>query len=73
VEDLLLRSFKEIVIMKNPHEHVPYCQTSSAIAGTCPACQWALTRQSRPLPAPSFETKLTEADEQFLTELAISY
>jgi len=25
------------------------------------------------LPAPSFETKLTEADEQFLTELAISY
>jgi hypothetical protein len=59
--------------MKNPHEHVPFCQTSSSIAASCPACQWALLRWSKPLPAPSFETKLTEEDEQFLTELAISY
>jgi len=59
--------------MKNPHEHIPFCQASSAIAATCPACQWVLLQQSQTLAEPSFEKKLTQEDEMFLTELAISY
>lgn len=59
--------------MKNPHEHIPFCQTSSAIAGSCPACRWALLQWSRPVPEPIFEKKLTHEDELFLNELAISY
>jgi hypothetical protein len=59
--------------MKNPHEHIPFCQTSSAIASACPACQWVLLQQSQPLPEVIFERKLTHDDEVFLTEMAISY
>ncbi len=59
--------------MKNPHEHVPFCQTSSAVAGTCPACQWVLQQQCQPLPDASFEKKLTREDEQFLNEMLISF
>lgn len=59
--------------MKNPHEHIPFCQTGSAIAASCPACRWALLQWSQPLPEPSFEKKLTPEDEFFLTELAISF
>jgi len=59
--------------MKNPHEHIPLCQTSSAIATSCPACRWALLQWSQPLPGLSFEKKLTQEDEKFLTELMISF
>ena len=59
--------------MKNPHEHVPFCQTNSAIAGSCAACQWALQQWSQPLPELTFERTLTQDDAKFLTELAISY
>lgn len=59
--------------MKNPHEHVPFCQTRSAIAAACPACQWVIQQQSRPLPDANFEKKLTREDEQFLTEMLISF
>jgi hypothetical protein len=59
--------------MKNPHEHVPFCQTSSAIAASCPACRWILLRQSQPLPEPSFEKKLTPEDEKFLTAMLVSF
>ena len=59
--------------MKNPHEHIPFCQTRSAIAASCPACQWVLLQQSQPLAEAIFERKLTEEDEVFLTEMLISY
>jgi hypothetical protein len=59
--------------MKNPHAHVPFCQTSLAIAESCPACRWALLQWSQPLPGPDFEKKLTQEDEQFLAELLISF
>ena len=59
--------------MKNPHEHIPFCQTSSAIASSCQACQWVLLQQSQPLPEVIFERKLTHDDEVFLTQMAISY
>ena len=58
--------------MKNPYQHEPFCQTSSAIAASCPACQWALLHQSQPLPEWIFEKKLTQEDEMFLTEMLIS-
>jgi hypothetical protein len=57
--------------MKNPHAHVAFCQTSLAIAESCPACRWALLR-SQPSPGPDFEKKLTQEDEKFLAELLIS-
>jgi len=59
--------------MKNPHEHIPFCQASSAIAAHCPVCAWVLLQQSQLLPEPKCETKLTLEDEKFLAELAISY
>lgn len=63
----------EILEMKNPHEHVPFCQTRSAIAALCPACQWVILQQSLPMPKVSFEKKLTREDQQFLTEMLISF
>jgi hypothetical protein len=59
--------------MKNPHEHVPFCQTSSAIAALCPACQWVLVQQSQPLSERIFEKRLTREDEMFLNEMLISF
>jgi hypothetical protein len=59
--------------MKNPHEHIPFCQASSAIAANCPACAWVLLQQSQPLPETSCEGMLTPEDQKFLAELAISY
>lgn len=59
--------------MKNPYEHIPFCQTSSAIAATCPACAWVLLQQSLPLPEPTYEPKLTPEDEKFLAEMLICY
>lgn len=59
--------------MKNPHEHIPFCQASSAIAANCPACAWVLLQQSQLLPEPKYETKLSPEDAKFLAELAISY
>jgi hypothetical protein len=59
--------------MKNPHEHIPFCQSSSAVAALCPACAWVLLQQSQPLPEASCERMLTPEDQKFLAELAISY
>jgi len=59
--------------MKNPHEHIPYCQASSAVAAKCPGCAWVLLQQSQPLPEASGERKLTPEDEKFLAEMAICY
>jgi hypothetical protein len=59
--------------MKNPHEHIPFCQASSAIAANCPACAWVLLQPSQPLPETSCEGMLTPEDQKFLAELAISY
>ncbi len=59
--------------MKNPHEHIPFCQTRSVIAASCPACRWALLHWSRPSPEPSFDKNLTPEDQIFLTELLISF
>jgi hypothetical protein len=59
--------------MKNPHEHIPFCQASSAIAANCPACAWVLLQQSQLLPETSCEGMLTPEDQKFLAELAISY
>lgn len=58
--------------MKNPHAHIPFCQTSSSIAASCPACKWSL-QLSLPAPAATFEKKLTQEDEKFLKELLVSY
>ena len=58
--------------MKSPHEHIPFCQTSSSIAASCPACKRSL-QLSLPAPASNFEKNLTQEDEKFLTELLISY
>ncbi|HET7893314.1 MAG TPA: hypothetical protein VFL34_17430 [Candidatus Sulfotelmatobacter sp.] len=59
--------------MKNPHAHVPFCQTSSSIAASCPACQWSPVQLSLPAPASAFEKKLTQEDQKFLKELLVSY
>jgi len=59
--------------MKNPYEHIPFCQTSSAVAALCPACAWVLLQQSQPLSESLGEKNLTPEDEKFLSELAISY
>jgi hypothetical protein len=59
--------------MKNPHEHIPFCQASSAIAANCPACAWVLLQKSQPLPETSCEGLLTPEDQKFLAELAICY
>jgi hypothetical protein len=59
--------------MMNPHAHVPFCQTSLAIAESCPACRWALLEWSQPSPGPDFEKKLAQEDERFLAELLISF
>ena len=59
--------------MKNPHEHIPFCQTSPSLAASCPACTWTRRQLSLPAPPSTFETKLTQEDEKFLTELLISY
>lgn len=59
--------------MENPHQHIPFCQTSPSLAASCPACKWARRQLSLPAPAPNFERNLTKEDEKFLTELLISY
>jgi len=59
--------------MKNPYEHIPFCQTSSAVAALCPACAWVLLQQSQPMLRPCCEKELTPEDEKFLAEMAISY
>jgi hypothetical protein len=73
VRELFEREQGDGSYMKNPHEHIPFCQTRSAIAAACPACRWALQQWSQPLPELSFEKALTHEDEMFLTELAISF
>ena len=59
--------------MTNPHEHIPFCQTRSAISALCPACRWVLEQQSQPVPELIFEKKLTQEDQNFLTEMLISF
>ena len=38
--------------------HVPFCQSSSQIALSCPACRWRLLQWSVPRPGQSFEETL---------------
>lgn len=59
--------------MENPHQHIPFCQTNTSLAASCPACKWTRRQLSLPAPAPNFEKNLTKEDEKFLTELLISY
>ncbi len=59
--------------MKNPQEHLPFCQTSFSIAASCPACKCTHRQLSLPAPASNFENNLTQEDQKFLTELLISY
>jgi hypothetical protein len=59
--------------MNNKPEHIPFCQTSSAIAASCPGCRWVLLQQSQPLPEMIFKKKLTHEDKKFLAELLIAF
>lgn len=59
--------------MNNKPEHIPFCQTSSAIATSCPGCRWVLSQQSEPLAEVIFKKKLTQEDEKFLAELLITF
>jgi hypothetical protein len=59
--------------MNDKPEHIPFCQTSSAIAASCPRCRWVLLQQSQPVPELSFQKKLTREDEKFLAELLIAF
>ncbi len=59
--------------MNTKPEHIPFCQTSSAIAASCAGCQWVLLQQSQPLPELSFKKKLTQDDKRFLAELQIAF
>ena len=56
----------------NPHVHIPFCQSSSQIASSCPACRWSLLKWSVPRPGQSLEERLTAEDEMWLTEMSIS-
>jgi hypothetical protein len=63
----------EMQEIEEPTRTRSFCQTRSAIAALCPACQWVILQQSLPMPKVSFEKKLTREDEQFLTEMQISF
>lgn len=56
----------------NPHVHIPFCQSSSQIALSCPACRWSLLKWSFPRPGQSLEERLTTEDEMWLAEMSIA-
>jgi hypothetical protein len=57
----------------NPYAHVKYCQSSSQIALSCPACRWSLLKWSVPRPGRSLEERLTPEDETWLAEMKIGW
>jgi hypothetical protein len=56
----------------NPYAHVPFCEGSSQVALSCPACRWKLLKWSAPRWGQTFAERLTADDEQWLALMNVS-